>query len=140
MEPSKPLQDPQNQKRLKKAEKKKRQVQFSSVTDSRSSTSENSQIRRLAACTVAATMVGAAAEHLSQTSKTSTAGIRAASATAKVAQAVANDDADAATEAMNDVVRIVDGLSSASKQKENGFGAPPKSKTCTILWWACEWK
>ena len=110
--------------------KKKHHVQFAGDDVNDRVTSEESQIKPLAACTVAAAMVGAAAEHLNLTRKASSAGMRAATATAKVARAVAHGDADAATDALSEVVKIVDGL---SKQKENGYDSPPKSKTCVIL-------
>ena len=115
--------------------KKKHHVKFQSdhVTEiDTNATKADDQIKPLAACTVAAAMVGAAAEHLSQGRKASSAGMRAANATAKVARAVSHGDADAATDALNDVVKIVDGLSSALKQKGNGYESP-KSKTCIIL-------
>jgi hypothetical protein len=116
--------------------KKKHHVKFQSdhVTDLETNhgTKGEDQIKPLAACTVAAAMVGAAAEHLGQSRKASSAGMRAANATAKVARAVAHGDADAATEALNDVVKIVDGLSSTLKHKGTG-NESPKSKTCVIL-------
>jgi hypothetical protein len=115
--------------------KKKHHVKFQSdhvthhVTDS--VTTVDDQIKPLAACTVAAAMVGAAAEHLNISRKASSAGMRAANATAKVARAVANGDAETATDALSEVVKIVDGLSNTLKQK--GDGSSPKSKTCVIL-------
>ena len=126
--------NPTDGARLKKTEKKKRQVQFSpEIADQNNADRDENQLRPMAACTVAAAMVGAAAEHLSRTGKVSPSTARAASATAKVARAVANGDADAAIEALNNVVKIVDGLASSSKLKGNGFVPPPKSKTCVLL-------
>lgn len=109
--------------------KKKHHVKF----EGDQMTTVDDQIKPLAACTVAAAVVGAAAEHLSRNRKASSAGVRAANATASVARAVANGDADAATDALNEVVKIVDNLANTSKQKENGFDPAPKSKTCVIL-------
>ena len=109
--------------------KKKYHVKF----ESDHVTTVDDQMKPLAACTVAAAMVGAAAEHLNRNRKASSASMRAANATANVARAVANGDADAATDALNDVVKIVDGLANTLKQKENSFERAPKSKTCVIL-------
>ena len=121
--------------REENSQPKKKHVKFQSdhVTEiDTSATKGDDQIKPLAACTVAAAMVGAAAEHLSQSRKASSASMRAANATAKVARAVAHGDADAATDALNDVVRIVDGLSSTLKQKGSDYESP-KSKTCVVL-------
>ena len=123
-------------KRTPDETKKKHHVKFEGdeVSDHMTDhvTIEDNQIKPLAACTVAAAMVGAAAEHLSQNRKASSAGIRAANATAKVARAVAHGDTDAATDALSDVVKIVDGLSN-KKQKGDGFNSSQKSKTCVIF-------
>ena len=115
--------------------KKKQNVKFETDHMSDHVTTVDSQIKPLAACTVAAAMVGAAAEHINLNRKASSAGMRAAIATAKVARAVAHGDANAATDALNDVVKIVDGLSNALKQKDNGYESSrsAKSKTCVVL-------
>ena len=125
---SPPAQDAQQ---LSKADKKKK-VQFSDTQNNNGVTKyTDEQIKPLAACTVSAAMVGAAAEHLSRTGNTSPAGGRAASATAKVAHAVATGNADHAVKAMNEVVKIVDSVT--ANQQENEFETMPKSKTCVIL-------
>lgn len=96
-------------------------------------TDDSNHIRPYAACTVAAAMVGAAVEHLNQSRKSSSAGMRAANATAKVARAVAHGDADAATNAMSDVVKIVDKVSNNLKNMDEDTPRRNKSKTCAII-------
>lgn len=94
------------------------------------------QIRRMAASAVAAAVAGATAQQISK-SKHSTPAIKAASAAADVAQAVANGNSEDAAQAVSKVAKIVEDerlrLNSIPSHNGSATRPPPKSATCIIF-------
>lgn len=93
------------------------------------------EIKRMAACAVAAAVAGATAQHVAKTNQ-SPAAIKAAATAAEVAQAVVDGNSDAASRGVAKVARIVEESagSGGNAVVQNGVGTgPPKSSTCIIL-------